>query len=198
MGGVVDIRPEPTSVQPSLDDPLGGKSSMMKDAIIGPRSDESLVFRRPSLSRVVRPRDNAPFELGTPDCHDPNYPEYKNHPDVKAANVDEGSKRFCEHSLTRATLTAVDDVKTHPLHAWRWRYKDVASTFLDFKVHWRVNCRTTLGFQDIEYPLGPYGPSCVEIMIENYRKCNNGGIGGSTQAGCLVYTFNGGRKDQYY
>ncbi|KAK2053345.1 hypothetical protein LY76DRAFT_619986 [Colletotrichum caudatum] len=196
--GVIDVHPEPLGVQPGLDDSFGGKSSISKDGNSGPRSDETQISRRSSSLRVVRPRDNAPFELGAPECHDPSLPEYKGHPDVHSDKVDNGSQRFCDSPLIRATLTAIDDVKNHPLHAWRFRHQDSTRTFLDFKVHWRVNCRTTPGFQDIEYPLGPYGPSCVEIMVDNYRKCNNGGIGGSTQAGCLVYTLHAGRKDQYY
>ncbi|KAK1991408.1 hypothetical protein LX36DRAFT_590539 [Colletotrichum falcatum] len=197
-GRVVDVHSDPVSVRPSLNDSDRGKSNISKDADTRPRSNESQILHGSSFSRAVRPRELAPFELRAVECHDPKYPEYKNHPDVHSQNVDIACSRFCRSALALATLTAVDDVKTHPLHAWRWRFRDHVYVHMDFKVHWRVNCRTEPGFQEIEYPLGPYGPTCRDIMFENYRSCNNGGIGGSTQAGCLVYTLNAGRRDKYY
>ncbi|KAK1987068.1 hypothetical protein LZ30DRAFT_580746 [Colletotrichum cereale] len=195
VGRGVNIHPEPLSIHPSV---FPSKNGVSKDPNIRLRSYDSQLSHRSSFSRVVRPRDNAPFELGAVECNDPKDPEYKYHPDINSIDVDKSSTRFCESELARSTLTTVDDVRDHPLHAWRWRYKDYHQRLHDYKVHWRVNCRTKQGFQDIEYPLGPHGPSCVDIMRNNYRNCNNGGIGGSTQAGCLVYTLNTGRWDKYY
>ncbi|KAK1961974.1 hypothetical protein LY78DRAFT_706121 [Colletotrichum sublineola] len=198
VGGGVEIHSGHLSV-PRLDDSLSDKSRILKDPDIGPRSNDSPIRRgSSSFSRVVRPRANAPFELHAVECHDPEWPEYKGHGDVHRDRIDHGALTFCESDLARSTLTTVDDVKNHPLHAWRWRYYDDRKIYQDYKVHWRVNCRTIQGFQDIEFPLGPNGPSCIDIMRDNYIKCNNGGIGGSTQAGCLVYTLHAGREGQYY
>ncbi|WQF84830.1 hypothetical protein CDEST_09844 [Colletotrichum destructivum] len=175
-----------------------GKTNPEQDRFFGTRSSRSPISLRSVSLAPLRPREEAPFELQQINCNDPKEPEYKRHPDVHRDAVNKGAKRFCESDFARDTLTIVDDTIDHPLHAWRWRYKDQMGVIQDYKVLWRAKCRTKQGFQDIGYPLGPGGPSCVDIMKDNYAKCNNGGIGGSTQAGCLVFTLNAGRKDNYY
>lgn len=37
--------------------------------------------------------------------------------------------------------------------------------------------------------------SCQSLLIDTYSKCNNGGVGGSVDAGCLRYSFTGGLGD---
>ncbi|KAK2038361.1 hypothetical protein LZ31DRAFT_608783 [Colletotrichum somersetense] len=34
--------------------------------------------------------------------------------------------------------------------------------------------------------------NCHELMRDNYLMCDNGGVGGKVQVGCLIYTYNGG------
>ncbi|KAK7946399.1 uncharacterized protein PG986_010720 [Apiospora aurea] len=38
--------------------------------------------------------------------------------------------------------------------------------------------------------------TCVNYMLDNYRKCNNGGVGGTIQVGCLVYEFKADRSER--
>ncbi len=50
------------------------------------------------------------------------------------------------------------------------------------------------GYNEI-YPANPLAvkdpgaTACQDLLVDNYKKCNNGGVGGSIQAGCLVYEF---------
>lgn len=49
-----------------------------------------------------------------------------------------------------------------------------------------------IGSLDAANPLArkDAGPrECQNLFIDNYKKCNNGGVGGSVQVGCLVYEF---------
>ncbi|KXH50206.1 hypothetical protein CSIM01_07430 [Colletotrichum simmondsii] len=134
------------------------------------RPQSQLPDSRSSTSTPVQPRgDETPFKLFPIECNNPSYKEYKSHRDVHHDGVDKGVERFCDSDLARDTITIVDDVQDHPLHAWRWRYKDRYGVYLDFKVNWKVGCRTSQGFQDIQRPLGPDGPSCDDIMLANWK-----------------------------
>lgn len=37
--------------------------------------------------------------------------------------------------------------------------------------------------------------ACIAMFATNHAKCNNEGVGGSVDAGCLRYTFTGGRGE---
>lgn len=60
-----------------------------------------------------------------------------------------------------------------------------------YEVSWIDGCVTTVARQDVSDPLGEGGKTCADIMVDNYRNCNNGGVGGSAQAGCLRMSFTG-------
>ncbi|SMR45874.1 unnamed protein product [Zymoseptoria tritici ST99CH_1E4] len=36
---------------------------------------------------------------------------------------------------------------------------------------------------------------CTSYFIAAYERCNNEGVGGSIEAGCIKYTFTGGRSE---
>ncbi|KAI3535454.1 hypothetical protein CSPX01_11408 [Colletotrichum filicis] len=161
------------------------------------RPQTQLPDSRSPTSTPVQPRgDETPFKVFLIECNNPSYKEYKRHRDVHHDGVDKGVEQFCDSDIARDTITLVDDVQYHPLHTWRWRYKDRYGVYLDFKVNWKVGCRTSQGFQDIQRSLGPDGPSCDDIMLANWKHCSNGGIGGVTQVGCLVFTLNAERRDR--
>ncbi|EEY22377.1 predicted protein [Verticillium alfalfae VaMs.102] len=69
-----------------------------------------------------------------------------------------------------------------------------------YKVWWKDGCELE-GGQTEAYasnPLMEENPGytkCQEILIDNYKRCNNGGVGGNIQAGCLVYEFKAQRKE---
>ncbi|KAK1725732.1 uncharacterized protein BDZ83DRAFT_776422 [Colletotrichum acutatum] len=137
-----------------------------------PGPQTQLPDSRSSYSAPIRPReDETPLDLFPIDCNNPSYKEYKRHRDVHHDGVDKGVERFCDSGLAHDTITIVEDVQDHPLHAWRWRYKDKYGVYLDFKVNWKVGCRTSQGFQDTQRPLGTDGPSCDDIMLANWKHC---------------------------
>ncbi|KAL0781718.1 hypothetical protein CaCOL14_003053 [Colletotrichum acutatum] len=63
-----------------------------------------------------------------------------------------------------------------------------------YKVSWAEGCVTDGDRQHVKYPngLSNTNPSCNDLMRDNYLQCNNGGVGGRVQVGCLVYAYNGG------
>ncbi|CVK98987.1 uncharacterized protein FPRN_03922 [Fusarium proliferatum] len=72
-------------------------------------------------------------------------------------------------------------------------YKETSHGIVyEYKVNWVQDCTTDGDTQDIRWPLGQAGDvTAYSLMRGAFEKCNNGGIGGSIQAGCLAYTFNG-------
>ncbi|KAJ4246554.1 hypothetical protein NW762_013495 [Fusarium torreyae] len=72
-------------------------------------------------------------------------------------------------------------------------YTDTAdSVVYEYTVTWLQDCTTDTDTQDIRWPLGLGGDTTAySIMRDAFENCNNGGIGGTIQAGCLLYTFNG-------
>ncbi|KAM0074922.1 hypothetical protein ACKRZS_012982 [Fusarium odoratissimum] len=88
-------------------------------------------------------------------------------------------------------------------------YKETShGVVYEYNVNWAQDCTTDGDTQDVRWPLGQSGDvTTYSLMRGAFEKCNftspnkkchtnsepgnNGGIGGSIQAGCLVYTFNG-------
>ncbi|KAK0666621.1 family 71 putative glycoside hydrolase [Cercophora samala] len=79
-----------------------------------------------------------------------------------------------------------------------FRTKDGKGVNYYFQVEWVAGCVTTVGRQSFGFPLGTASQNLITAYLlvrENYTKCNNGGVGGTCQAGCLLYTFEGARGD---
>ncbi|KAH7120544.1 hypothetical protein EDB81DRAFT_914184 [Dactylonectria macrodidyma] len=62
-----------------------------------------------------------------------------------------------------------------------------------YSISWVDGCVTTVDRQDVLAPIGDGGASCKDILISTYSNCNNGGVGGYIDAGCLRYQFIGGQ-----
>ncbi|KAL6400778.1 hypothetical protein AUP68_16495 [Ilyonectria robusta] len=63
-----------------------------------------------------------------------------------------------------------------------------------YNVYWKDGCELETGETEMyaSNPLNEKNPGhtkCQEILIDDYKRCNNGGVGGSIEAGCLVYEF---------
>ncbi|KAH7627823.1 hypothetical protein B0T09DRAFT_402499 [Sordaria sp. MPI-SDFR-AT-0083] len=68
---------------------------------------------------------------------------------------------------------------------------------LKMRVEWKEGCVLAAGGvaeQEPRRPLGEKGvdgkDGCYELFYNNWRNCNNGGVGGFRQVGCLVYSFS--------
>ena len=69
---------------------------------------------------------------------------------------------------------------------------DLQGVTYSYNVTWKSGCATSVQAQDLWLPVGAGGPNCTGIQENNYKLCNNGGVGGKTLAGCLEYQFTGG------
>ncbi|KAI0874023.1 hypothetical protein GGS24DRAFT_460787 [Hypoxylon argillaceum] len=64
----------------------------------------------------------------------------------------------------------------------------------EYSVEWIFNCVTLWDRQNFRFPLNEDDlASARQLFVDDFKHCNNGGVGGSTQVGCLRYTFIGGR-----
>ncbi|KAK8051802.1 hypothetical protein PG993_003187 [Apiospora rasikravindrae] len=69
-----------------------------------------------------------------------------------------------------------------------------------FRVYWQDGCQLENGSTKMD-PTNPLDEKeggysrCPAMMQDNYNRCNNGGVGGSIQAGCLVYEFKAQNRD---
>ncbi|KAF5557241.1 multidrug resistance [Fusarium napiforme] len=70
-------------------------------------------------------------------------------------------------------------------------YKETShGVVYEYKVNWAQDCTTDGDTQDIRWPLGQAADvTAYSLMRGAFEKCNNGGIGGSIQAGQANYTM---------
>jgi len=66
---------------------------------------------------------------------------------------------------------------------------------VQFKIYWKEGCLLAPPGGEQMLPNNPLAlkdedkNTCQNLLVDNYKKCNNGGVGGSIQAGCLVFEF---------
>ncbi|RYP86389.1 hypothetical protein DL770_004894 [Monosporascus sp. CRB-9-2] len=66
---------------------------------------------------------------------------------------------------------------------------------IDYNIYWKDGCLLDYPGADEVYPANPLNvqdpghTACQYLLVDNYKKCNNGGVGESIQVGCLVYEF---------
>ncbi|KAG7419443.1 putative MFS-type transporter [Fusarium oxysporum f. sp. rapae] len=72
-------------------------------------------------------------------------------------------------------------------------YKETShGVVYEYKVDWAQDCITDGDTQDVRWPLGQAGDvTAYSLMRGAFEKCNNGGIGGSIQAGPLNFPKGG-------
>ncbi|WYZ45961.1 hypothetical protein EsH8_IX_000186 [Colletotrichum jinshuiense] len=153
---------------------------------LGPRSE----FFQPAQPWTVHPVK----------CHDEG--DFKGHADISPHDQHEAVESFCKSFQGTRSLTTHHDpaAGNYPVvFKSRFRWKDLYKVNYDFFVQWAEDCRTLSNVQSIAHPLGRGNAvgedkvTCYNIMRGNFLNCNNGGVGGTTQVGCLLYTFNGGK-----
>lgn len=90
--------------------------------------------------------------------------------------------------------TAISTIKAGEEGTFRNVYTVINGVPYQFNIYWKDRCELETGQTEM-YPANPLGEEnpgytkCQEILIDNYKRCINGGVGGSNQAGCLVYEF---------
>lgn len=76
----------------------------------------------------------------------------------------------------------------------RETYRPASQVNYLYEVEWKggSTCKFTAEVQQIGDPLGGEEWDCTRLFNDAYSQCNNGGVGGYLDAGCLRYTFTGG------
>ncbi|KAH9238229.1 glycoside hydrolase family 55 protein [Colletotrichum gloeosporioides 23] len=178
--------PNPTSAPPGYQDPKdpssGGYSA--PTTTIGPGTTTTQPPTTP-------PTDETPLTRGPINCF--NEADFPGHADIQSGDQDNFSTAF---SNLRGDM-GDDDTLGPGDAAITLRRTDSHGVNYDYTCSWVPGCVTSVDRQSFGFPLG--SPSLITAYLlvrEDYTKCNNGGVGGTCQVGCLLYTFEGGRGDE--
>ncbi|KAK8080204.1 hypothetical protein PG997_008022 [Apiospora hydei] len=118
--------------------------------------------------------------------------DFPGHADIQSKDQDQFSTEFSN----LRTEMGDDDLIGPGDPAVQLRGRDNYGVNYDFTCSWVPGCVTEVDRQSFGFPLG--SPSLITAYLlvrEDYTKCTNGGVGGSCQVGCLLYTFEGARGD---
>ncbi|KAK4450410.1 hypothetical protein QBC34DRAFT_493717 [Podospora aff. communis PSN243] len=119
--------------------------------------------------------------LGERICHDTPANQKS---DVHWEVQEERTKGFCEYAKDRGMVPEDEPLRTGSVPNAKG-----ADIFLS--ISWAEGCQIEgpLRGQGLAEPVP--GATCEQLLLENYRKCNNNGRGGKIQAGCLIYDYMG-------
>ncbi|OAL54205.1 pectin lyase fold/virulence factor [Pyrenochaeta sp. DS3sAY3a] len=146
------------------------------------------VVSTPQATPTAKPK--TPLARGDIKCH--NEADFPGHADIQSGDQDRFSTAF---SNLRSHMGG-DDSLGPQNGTVRLVRTDSHGVNYDFSCGWVPGCVTEVEKQSFGFPLG--SPSMITAYLlvrEDYTKCNNGGVGGSCQVGCLLYTFDGGKGD---
>ncbi|SMR51471.1 unnamed protein product [Zymoseptoria tritici ST99CH_3D1] len=128
----------------------------------------------------------TPLEVISAECFDEA--DFPGHADIQGSDQSTFSDYFCndwndffDGQSDIGPGEAVADLRVDGYGVNDW-----------YEISWVDGCVTTVDRQDVLDPLGEGGETCKDIVTENYRRCSNGGVGGRSQAGCLLFSFTGG------
>ncbi|KAK3485229.1 uncharacterized protein B0T23DRAFT_43756 [Neurospora hispaniola] len=117
--------------------------------------------------------------------------QWPKHFDVHEGSVKQAAKVACGSELKLPEKMSKDSKAWEDVHMWgRTGMK------LKMRVEWKDGCVLAGGEaeQEPRRPLGAGGvdgkDGCYELLYNDWKNCNNGGVGGYRQAGCLVYSFS--------
>ncbi|KAL2788774.1 pectate lyase superfamily protein-domain-containing protein [Aspergillus keveii] len=175
--------PTPTGAPPGYHDPKDPSSRgySAPTTTIGGGSPTTTTTPNPSTEPLVRRPIN---------CFDEA--DFPGHADIQSGYQDDYSFDFSSlrSEMGDDDLIGPDD---GPIAMWR---TDTYGVNYYFSCNWIPGCVTEVEKQSFGFPLGSPSPITAYLLVrEDYTKCNNGGVGGSCQVGCLLYTFVGGQGD---
>ncbi|KAK8134605.1 hypothetical protein PG984_006617 [Apiospora sp. TS-2023a] len=112
-------------------------------------------------------------------CHATfNFPGHK---DVRREDVINTANKACAAAPQKFT-------KDTP--RWQKKYTEGGTDYF-YSIEWQGGCRTDVEEQDIQMLDGKTRyPNCWHMMHDSWANCDNDGVGGNRQAGCLQYTFS--------
>lgn len=109
------------------------------------------------------------------------------HAAIDVAEVSAGADAFCQ---SPQTLYSMDEGSS----ALRWTHRASDHVNYLYEVQWLVGCGPITVAQEPRAPIGKTW-TCNQLLEGAYTGCDNGGVGGYLDAGCLTYTFTGGLGD---
>ncbi|KAM7211124.1 glucan-beta-glucosidase [Rhypophila decipiens] len=175
--------PTPVGTPPGIRDPKDPNSSGFNAPTTSVGGGDSTTT---TTSKDSTP--TTPYTRGPVNCHKES--DFPGHADIQSGDQDDFSVDFSGLFASDKTLGPGDAPIT-------LRKRDGHGVNYDFRAEWVSGCKTTVDRQGFQYPLGMSQSLITAYLLvrEDYTKCNNGGVGGSCQVGCLLYTFTGGLGD---
>jgi len=79
--------------------------------------------------------------------------------------------------------------------ALRWTHRASDNVNYLYEIQWLEGCGPISVAQLPRTPMGLAASSCEQLLEGAYTGCDNGGVGGYQDSGCLRYTFTGGLGD---
>ncbi|KAI9892736.1 MAG: hypothetical protein M1814_001156 [Vezdaea aestivalis] len=58
-----------------------------------------------------------------------------------------------------------------------------------YNIYWKDKCESAVNEANLFQPYKEIDANCLTMLQNDYKKCGNGGIGGSVSVGCIVYEF---------
>ncbi|OTA80648.1 hypothetical protein M434DRAFT_37879 [Hypoxylon sp. CO27-5] len=149
-------------------------------------SSSSLTTVRTPASPPLPPSPpKAPLERQAAVCHKES--DFPGHADVNSHAQDDFSATFGSKGGDSLELGPGSDPVVYHM-------KDSHGISYQYEAAWINGCVTTVDRQSFRWPIGSPSEITAYLLVrENFTKCNNGGVGGSTQVGCLRYTFTGAK-----
>lgn len=178
--------PTPTGKPPDFTSPTRTPTVTSKSTVTETSSPPTTT--KPPTTTPSPTTSVTPLTRGPINCFDEA--DFPGHADVNPDDQDELSYIFSTIYTDVPTIGPGDDPVT--LHG-----TDKHGINYDFSAEWVHGCVTTVDRQSFGFPIGDFSLVTAYLLVrEDYTKCNNGGVGGSCQAGCLLYTFKGALGDQ--
>lgn len=107
--------------------------------------------------------------------------------------------RVKELTATPCWGSGIDPIKRGDPSTFRSHSTVSGGVPYQLNIYWKDGC--TLDGTDELLPSNPLniknqdGRFCQETLYDNWKQCNNKGVGGRIQVGCLVYEFKAEKKD---
>ncbi|KAF5716584.1 hemolysin-III family [Fusarium globosum] len=151
--------------------------SRLADSVVSITSTVTMVEQQ-TVTRALLGQTTMPKPL----CGDED--SLQGHAEIHDQRVRQTSFEWCFLPAVKGLMSAGDACVISA-------QADSADVLYEYSICWADDCIGKA--QDMQKPLGEGGPRC-ETILHRYawKACNNGGVGGQVQAGCLIYKVRAG------
>ncbi|KAF4943139.1 hypothetical protein FSARC_15024 [Fusarium sarcochroum] len=154
------------------------------------QDDRSLVLITSTVTELeketITRASPGQMTLPSPICGDES--DFPGHVEIDYQRVRDTSFEWCQSPTVLGLMEVGEKCVVDVQH-------DSLDVLYEYSICWADDC---IGEpQNRQKPLGEKGPGCELILQDTWKACNNGGVGGQVQAGCLIYKLRAGvRKGQ--